>query len=81
MADDDTVSLPNLVTFNVGELPEDGIALLLGYSTSQEELSRREIPTIVFGMTREQAAQLGSALVAIAGKPPSGDPPTRQRAN
>ena len=79
MADeDDGAIIQNLVTYQFGNLPDDGVALLLAYATSPEKLSRREMELFVIGMTREKAIELGNALVrhasAAAGpekKPPS----------
>jgi hypothetical protein len=66
----DNVTLHNLVMFQLGDLPDDGIALLLAYATSQERLSRGEMETFVIGMTRAKAAELGTALLEISGTTP-----------
>jgi hypothetical protein len=66
----DQVKIENLVTFQFGDLPHDGIALLLGYATSQEKLSRGEIESFVIGMTRVKAAELGQALLQKSGMTP-----------
>jgi hypothetical protein len=68
----DKTKIENLVTFQLGDLEGEGIALVLGYSTSQEKLSRGEIESFAVGMTKQKAAALGRALLAIAGKAPSG---------
>jgi hypothetical protein len=66
----DNVTLHNLVMFQFGDLPDDGIALLLAYATSQKKLSRGEMETFVIGMTRAKAAELGAALLEISGTTP-----------
>ena len=65
------VIIQNLVTFRLGELPNDCIALLLGYATSQEKLSRGEIDSFVIGLTRANAAELGHALLERSGMDPA----------
>jgi hypothetical protein len=67
MADDDKVMLHNLEMFQFGDLPDDGIALLLAYATSQEKLTKGEMETFVIGMTRLKAAELGIALLQKSG--------------
>jgi hypothetical protein len=65
---DDEITLESLVTFELGDIMEGGIALVLGYATSAEKLSRGEIDTFAIGLTREKAAELGRALVEITDK-------------
>ena len=67
----------SLATFQLGELPGDYIALLLGYATSQEKLSRGEMESFVIALSREQAKQLGDTLLKRVAAPPSGRPPTQ----
>jgi hypothetical protein len=55
---DDEITLENLVTFQLGDM-EGGIALVLGYATNPEKLSKGEINTFAIGMTRQKAAELG----------------------
>jgi len=62
---DDEITLENLVTFQLGDM-EGGIALVLGYATSPEKLSKGEMDTFAIGMTREKAAELGRALAWIS---------------
>lgn len=76
MSDDDGV-IQELQQFQLGDLPDGSIALLLAYATTPEKLARREMETFVIGMSRETAARLGSELIAKAGRPPEA-PPTRQ---
>jgi hypothetical protein len=79
MADeDDAAIVQNLVKYQFGDLPDDGVALLLAYATSPEKLSRHEMESFVIGMTREKAIELGSALVrhASAAPDPERKPPT-----
>ena len=53
MADnDDSSIIQNLVMYRFGDLPDDGVALLLAYATTPEKLSRREMESFVIGMTR-----------------------------
>jgi len=66
---DDEITLESLVTFQLGDM-ESGIALVLGYATSPEKLSKGEVDTFAIGMTREEAAELGRALVEITDKAP-----------
>jgi hypothetical protein len=66
---DDEITLENLVTFQLGDM-ESGIALVLGYATSPEKLSKGEMDAFAIGMTREKAAELGRALVEITDKAP-----------
>jgi hypothetical protein len=76
--EDDGAIIQNLVTYRFGDLPDDGVALLLAYATSPEKLSRHEMESFVIGMTREKAIELGSALVrhASAVPDPERKPPT-----
>ena len=73
---DDEITLENLVTFQLGDM-EGGIALVLGYATSPEKLSKGEMDTFAIGMTREKAAELGRALVEITDKAPVARGPRR----
>jgi hypothetical protein len=68
--DDDIQILQNLVMYQFGDLPDDGVALLLAYATSPEKLSRLELESFVIGMTRQKAIELGNALVRHASAPP-----------
>jgi hypothetical protein len=70
--------IQNLVMYRFGDLPDDGIALLLAYATTPEKLSRHEMESFVIGMTREKAIELGNALVRHASSPldPKRKPPT-----
>jgi len=72
MADD---VIQNLVTFRLGDLPDDGIALLLAYATSQEKLSRGEMESFVIGMTRAKAFELARALQQKSGMAPDARKP------
>lgn len=72
MGKDDEVTIQNLVMFQLGDLPDGAIALLLAYATSQEKLSRREMDSFVIGMTREKAVALATALLEKAGAAPRG---------
>jgi len=74
---DREITLESLVTFQLGEM-EEGIALVLAYATSQKKLRKGEMETFAIGMTREKAAELGSALVEIAGKTPGAGGPRRR---
>jgi hypothetical protein len=79
MADkDDGLIIQNLVMYRFGDLPDDGIAVLLAYATTPEKLSRREMESFVIGMTRQKAIELGNALVRHASAPPGPErkPPT-----
>ena len=73
---DDEITIQNLVTFQLGDLPDDSIALLLAYATSPEKLSRREMESFVIGMTRDVAANLADALKQKLVSPPT--PPIKQ---
>jgi hypothetical protein len=73
--DDDDVRIEYLVTFEFGDLPGDGIALLLAYATSQEKRSKGEMESFVIGMTREKAQELGRALLEKSGKAPPTERP------
>jgi hypothetical protein len=64
---DDEITLETLMTFQLGDM-EGGIALVLGYATSPEKLTKGEMDTFAIGMTREKAAELGRALVEITDK-------------
>jgi hypothetical protein len=68
--DDESQIIENLVTFSFGDLPDDGVALLLAYATSPEKLSRHEMESFVIGMTRQKAIELGNALVRHASATP-----------
>jgi hypothetical protein len=68
------ITLEDLVTFQLGEMGE-GIALVLAYATSGEKLRKGEMETFAIGMTQEKAAELGRALVEIAGKAPGAGGP------
>ena len=77
MADkDDRSIIQNLVMYRFGDLPADGVALLLAYATTPEKLSRREMESFVIGMTRQKAIELGNALVRHASSTPD---PERKR--
>ena len=79
MADkDDRSIIQNLVMYRFGDLPDDGVALLLAYATTPEKLSMREMESFVIGMTRQKAVELGNALVrhASAAPDPEKNPPT-----
>lgn len=77
MANNDGV-FHSLATWQLGELPDGYIAMMLAYATSQEQLSRGELETFVIGLSQDQAKRLGDALLKRAAAPPSGRPPTRQ---
>ena len=64
-----------VVTFELGEMPDGTIGMLLAYATSQEKLSRGELESYVVGMTRDKARELAAALIELANKPPSGKKP------
>jgi len=66
---DDPGIIQNLVKFEFAELPEDGIALVLAYATSQEALSRNEMQSFVIGMTRPMARALAGELKRFADSP------------
>ena len=71
MADkDDSSIIQNLVMYRFGDLPDDGVALLLAYATTPEKLSRREMESFLIGMTRQRAMELGNALVQHASAAP-----------
>ena len=74
---DDEITLENLVTFQLGDM-EGGIALVLGYATSPEKLSKGEMDTFAIGMTRQKAAELGRALLEITDKTPATRGPRRR---
>jgi hypothetical protein len=74
---DDEITLESLVTFQLGDM-EGGIALVLGYATSPENLSKGEMDTFAIGMTREKAAELGRALIEITDKAPVTGGPRRR---
>jgi hypothetical protein len=73
--DERDVVIEILQTFQIGELPDDDLALLLSYATSQEKLSRSELDSFVIGMTRAKAIELGNELIRQARLPPSGKLP------
>jgi hypothetical protein len=70
---DDGAIIQNLVTYQFGDLPDDGVALLLAYATSPEKRSRHEMESFVTGMTREKATELGNALVWHASSAPASE--------
>jgi hypothetical protein len=70
MAEEDVV-IHDLAAFNLGDLQDDGVALLLAYATSPEKLARREMESFVIGMTRDKALVLGNALVRHASAAPA----------
>ena len=74
---DDEITLESLLTFQLGDM-EGGIALVLGYATSPEKLSKGEMDTFAIGMTREKAAELGRALVEITDRAPVTGGPRRR---
>lgn len=63
---DDPGTIHNLIHFEIGELPDLFVALLLGYATSPEKLAKREMESFVIGMSRDKASELGRALIATA---------------
>jgi hypothetical protein len=73
----DEITVENLVTFQLGDM-EGGIALVLGYATSPEKLSKGELDTFAIGMTRGKAAELGRALVEITDRAPVTGGPRRK---
>jgi hypothetical protein len=64
------VVIHDLAAFNLGDLKDAGVALLLAYATSPEKLAKREMESFVIGMTREKALVLGNALVRHASDAP-----------
>ena len=70
-----TRAIYEVVTFELGEMPDGVIGMLLAYATSQEKLSRGELESYVVGMTRDKARELAAALIELANKPPSGKKP------
>jgi hypothetical protein len=44
--EDDGAIIQNLVTYRFGDLPDDGVALLLAYATSAEKLSRHQMESL-----------------------------------
>lgn len=72
----DDVTVHELSVFQFADLPEGYIALMLGYATSQEALSRREFETFVIGLSRDRAAELGRALIEKSGVP-AAEPTTK----
>ncbi len=74
MADEnDDDSLPFVITYDVGTLPEEGIAIRLTYSTSKERHEARQWDMTVYGMGRDSANGLAKALLQETGE---GPPPT-----
>jgi hypothetical protein len=70
------ITVEELQTFQIGELPNGFLVVALGYATSQEKLSRGEMESFVIAMSRKRAIELGNALLATAKAPPSGAQPT-----
>ena len=64
-------TFPNLATFQLGELPQGSIAVLLGYAAGQRPFGR-VLESFVIGMSRDQARLLADALVRLADEPLSG---------
>ncbi len=75
MSGDDSSTIHSLATFKIGELPGGYLALLLAYATSQEKLASGEMESVVIGLDRELATELGEALIRESKKPASGAAP------
>jgi hypothetical protein len=69
--DDD--ELPFVVMTEVGNLPDNGIAIRITYAKSAERHAARQWDTAVFAMREGTAIQLGKALLerSAAGTPPA----------
>jgi hypothetical protein len=68
-----------LVTYGIGEVEEDFMALIFRYATGQKRYERQELDQFVIGIPRELAIELGQALIKRAKAPPSRKrPPPRQ---
>lgn len=65
---DETV-IYEMQTFSLGETPDGFVVLLLGYATSQEKLSRREMESFAIAISPEKATALANALLSRNGKP------------
>ncbi len=61
--------LPFVVTCDVGSL-EDGVAIRLTYATSEERHEARQWDTAVYGMSRDVANSLATALLRETGGKP-----------
>ena len=76
MAEDE--SLPFVITYDIGKLPDNGIAIRLTYSTSIERHEAREWDTVVYAMDRKVAIGLAKALLRETGEAaPSSSRPSR----
>ena len=65
-----------LRAFEIGELPDGCLSLLLGYPTSQEKLANNEMESFVIAVSRERAIEFATALLQVANSPP---PPLGKR--
>ena len=72
-------TIKNLVAFQLGELPDGDLALLLEYAMSQGKLSRPELKSFLIGMSREEAIELATVLLEQARRPLSGKLPTTRQ--
>ncbi len=62
-SDDDEVELPFVVSVDVGQLPDEGVAIQIIYATSAERFAAKKMDTMVFAMTRARASEFARKLL------------------
>jgi hypothetical protein len=65
MAENDDVELPFVVATDLGQLPQNGIALRITFASSAERFESRQWDTAVYGMSRNTAVGLVKSLQRI----------------
>lgn len=77
-SNDEPRTLPNLATFQFGELSQGRLALLLAYATNMHRPSKRVLEAFVIGTSRHEAKLLADSLMRFAAEPPSGRLPQQR---
>ncbi len=67
--DDDSV-LPQIISYEVGNLPQDGICLKINHASSQSQFDSRKWDETNFGMDRKIAIGIAKALLRASGELP-----------
>jgi hypothetical protein len=67
--DDDSI-LPQIISYETGTLPQDGISLMIRYASSQEQIDSRKWDVLTLGMDRKIAIDIARALLRASGELP-----------
>lgn len=62
--------LSQIITYETGVLPQDGVCLMLRHASTQEEFDARKWAETVFAMDRKIAIGIAEALLRASGELP-----------